>query len=258
MKRAPHHKTSAGFSLIELMVALVAGLIVVGAVLSFTLSSLQANTEFVTTTRLTQELRANLNMVTEDLRRAGYDKDAIGFLARPATFTGFSQFATIEINDDLDGTGNGCVVYAYDRRLGTAGVGSPELANGEIRAFRLKQRTVNGQMVGVLEFAESTTGFTPRCNNGSPNYNVYPVACANGWCAVSDPRIIDIQEFTLNKDAVVELGSVMQLRQIGIDLRGRLVGQPQTLRGVQASVRVRAECVRANPGTNCSAPPSGV
>lgn len=256
MKQAPHHRNSAGFSLIELMVALVAGLIVVGAVLSFTLSSLQANTEFVTTTRLTQELRANLNLVSQDLRRAGYDEDAIGYLARPATFTGFSQFATIEINHD-DGIENSCVVYAYDRLPGTAG-GPPELANGEIRAFRLKQRTVNGQMVGVLEFAESTTGVTPRCTGGSPDYNAYPVACANGWCAVSDPRIIDIQEFTLNKEAVVELGSVMQLRRIGIGLRGHLVGQPQTLRGVQASVRVRAECVRANPVTNCSAPPSGV
>lgn len=257
MKNATFRQRNAGFSLIELMVALAAGLIVVGSVLSFTLSSLQANTEFVTTTRLTQELRANLNMVTDDLRRAGYDEGSIGYLARPATFTGFSQFATIEINNDLDGIGNGCVVYAYDRLPGSPG-GAPQLANGEVRAFRLKQRTVNGQTVGVLEFAESTAGVTPRCNGGSPDYNTYPVACANGWCAVSDPRIIDIRNFILNKDAVVELGSVMQLRRIGVGLRGHLVGQPQTLRGVQASVRIRAECVRANPGTNCSAPPSGV
>lgn len=257
MKKATFRQRNAGFSLIELMVALAAGLIVVGAVLKFTLSSLQANTEFVTTTRLTQELRANLNLVADDLRRAGYDEDSLGYLARPATFTGFSRFATIEINDDLDGDGNGCVVYAYDRLPGAAG-GPPELANGEIRAFRLKQRTVNGQVVGVLEFAESTAGVTPRCDGGSPDYNAYPAACANGWCAVSDPRVVDIQEFILNKDAVVNLGSVMHLRRIGIDLRGHLVGQPQTSRSVHASVRIRAECVRADPDTNCSAPPSGV
>ena len=55
----------AGFSLVELMVALVAGMVVAGAMLAFTVSSVRANSDFVAAARLTQELR---NTLDEEIR----------------------------------------------------------------------------------------------------------------------------------------------------------------------------------------------
>lgn len=245
------------------MVALVAGLVVTGAAVAFTMSSLRANTSYISSTRLTQELRVNLNIVTDELRRAGYDEGALAHVARPPSYTGFSRFATLSIANNLDGdatTTDDCVVYAYDRLPGSPG-GMPELSNGEIRAFRLMRREVNGVNVGVLEFSESTNsggGYTPACGGGSPNYSTYPASCANGWCAVSDPRIVDIVHFGLADPTspATQLPN-MRIRRMDVDMRGRLIGAPETMRGVRATVRVRADCVRANPGTNCTAAPTG-
>jgi prepilin-type N-terminal cleavage/methylation domain-containing protein len=259
-------RPAAGFSLIELMVALVAGLIVVGAALAFTMSSLRANTEFINSTRLTQELRANLNLVTDELRRAGYDEAAMNYVGRPVTYTASSPFANLSI--PVLNTNDSCVVFAYDRLPGNPG--QVDLGNGEIRAFRRMSRTVGGRTVGVLEFAESAAGLTPACNGASPDYTTYPPACdaGSGWCAVSDPRVVDITVFRVdndfNNDSVADgliAGSAstlpMILRRVEVEIRGRLLDSPDVVRGVRANVRVRADCVRAGASATCGNAPSG-
>lgn len=255
------HGRMAGFSLIELMVALVAGLIVSGAVLAFTMSSLRANSEYVRATRLTSELRNSLSFITEDLRRAGYDERAMDYVSRPAGFTGFSPFSTMSIVNA--GASDGCIVYAYDRLPANPGV--MDLSNGEVRAIRRMLRTVNGRQVGVIEFAESSGTMTPACGDDGPNYTSYPPACnaTTGWCALSDPRTIDITSLSFNRpdvgfysNATVSPG--IQLREIAVDIQGQLIGtEADTIkRGVNAVVRVRADCIRANPGSNCTAVPT--
>lgn len=259
-------RSQSGMSLVELMVSLVAGLIVAGAAVAFTVSSLRANTEYVGATRLTQELRTNLNFVADELRRAGYDENAMNYVAQPATFTGVSPFAPISINATKD-----CIIYAYDRLPGVPG--QLELGNGEMRAIRRATRNVNGVNVGVLEFAESAAGLTPACGGGSPNYTTYPPAChADGWCALSDPRVIDIQAFSVQNDPRLgydhEYGvipgspttSAMQVRRINVELRGALLNNPDVVRGVRATVRVRSDCVRGDatsPAANGSNVPGG-
>lgn len=251
---------TAGFTLVELMVALVAGLIVTGAVLAFTMSSLRANSDFVSSTRLTQELRNSLNFITDDLRRAGYDENALDFVSRPSNYPNVSEFAQIFINTDND-----CVIYAYDRLPGTPG-GLPELANGEIRAIRRAVASIDGVDVGVLELAESAAGVTPACNGGSPDYSVYPASCnaSSGWCPLTDPRILNVQTFVVQNDqGATQVGSGatlgMQIRGINVQVVGALKGQEaQVVRGMRAHVRVRTDCVRNNADTRCTQAPTGV
>lgn len=247
----------AGFTLVEIMVALVAGLIVSGAVLTFTLSSLRSNTEYVQATRLTQELRTSMDFVSRELRRAGYDENALGYLAQTAVPAVPSPFSTLQIVNP--GTANSCVVYAYDRLPGNPGV--IDLDNGEIRAIRRAVRTVAGRTVGVLEFAESAAGVTPTCNGASPNYAVYPPACnaGSGWCALSDSRSLDITAFTISDDGIVTLGgsaAPIQIRQVGVALRGSLIGAAEVVRGAETRVRVRADCVRNDPANSCTQAPA--
>lgn len=59
-----YQRQSRGFSLVELMISLAIGLIVVSAVLAFTLSSLTANSEYVQSTRLSQELRNSMDFIS--------------------------------------------------------------------------------------------------------------------------------------------------------------------------------------------------
>lgn len=251
-----------GFSLVELMVALVAGMIVTGAVLAFTMSSLNSNTAFITSTRLTQELRSNLTFVTDELRRAGYDEDSLGYVGQPATAALESPFARIYYAE-TDGADNGCVVFAYDRLPGTPG--ALELGNGEIRAFRRRIRSVNGRNVGVLEFAQSATGVTPQCDGGAPDYTTYPVGCndGSGWCAISDARVLNVETFRISgNDQGVITGNAatveMQVRRLEVVLRGSLLGDTSVIRGARSQIRVRADCVRASALANCTQMPVGV
>lgn len=253
-----------GFSLVELMVALVAGMIVAGAVLAFTMSSLNANTAFITSTRLTQELRSNLTFVTDELRRAGYDEDSLGYVGQPATAGLESPFARI-FYAEAGGADNGCVVFAYDRLPGTPG--ALELGNGEIRAFRRRVRSVNGRSVGVLEFAQSAAGITPQCDasGDSPDYTTYPVGCneTSGWCAISDPRVLNVETFRISgNDQGVITGNAatveMQVRRLEVVLRGSLIGDASVTRGARSRIRVRADCVRSAAAANCTQMPVGV
>lgn len=71
-----------GLTLIELMISITLGLFVLSGLVYLTSSTINSNTQQLKTTRLNQELRALMHLVTRDMRRAGgmsYAADAIGF-----------------------------------------------------------------------------------------------------------------------------------------------------------------------------------
>lgn len=71
IRTLPQRRGAGGFSLIEVMVAMVAGLILIGAVIALVTSVAQANALAMQSIRLTQELRALMDITTRDVRRAG-------------------------------------------------------------------------------------------------------------------------------------------------------------------------------------------
>lgn len=243
--------SQAGFSLIELMLALVAGLIVSSAVLAFTMSSFKSNGEYVTSTHLTQELRNTLNLITRELRRAGYDEDALGYLAKGSG----SPFTHLALGLPSSGTFQ-CVIYAYDRAGGTPG--TVELANREVRGIRWASRTVANRTVGVIEYAESAAGVQPACDGAAPSYSSNPAVCdaGSGWCPLTDGTSIDISAFTLTDNRAVTGTSPnqVQVRDIEINLTGRPAGTTEYTRSVKNSVRVRSECFDTTIA-NCSNSP---
>lgn len=243
---------NAGFSLVELMVALVAGMIVVGAMLAFTVSSVRANSDFVMAARLTQELRTISQHIGDELRRAGYDEDAMSYVASSSS-TEFSNFSPLLV--DTTSAGGHCIVYAYDRSPGTAGQVDPE--NQEIRAVRRSTATIGGETVGVIEAGESSAAGAPSCTGAGPDYSKYPVPCAtSGWCALSDPRSVDIDAFVVDAEGtdpsshgrydITATGyTPMQIREIKFTLTGHLRSDAGTSRTVASNVKVRANCLRA-------------
>jgi type II secretory pathway component PulJ len=102
MRSTPRVCTS-GFSLVELMVALVVGLVVVGAVLALVVAIMKSNRETLQATRLNQELRATLAVIANDLRRARSVDDPL----KEAMTPGGNPYAAVSTAT------NECVVYAY-------------------------------------------------------------------------------------------------------------------------------------------------
>ncbi|GGC03729.1 hypothetical protein GCM10011352_32440 [Marinobacterium zhoushanense] len=65
-------KRQAGFTLIELMIALLLGLIVTAIAISMYVSTLGITRQTVTSVRLSQEMRTVMDMMVRDIRRSGY------------------------------------------------------------------------------------------------------------------------------------------------------------------------------------------
>jgi prepilin-type N-terminal cleavage/methylation domain-containing protein len=95
-----------GFSLIELMVAMVLGLIVVAAVVNLVMSIIQSNNQTIQATRLTQELRATASVIAADIKRARTVEDPF---RQPQPING----TPANPNWQVDATTPGCVKYSY-------------------------------------------------------------------------------------------------------------------------------------------------
>ncbi len=74
--------SNKGFSLVEMLVALVAGLLVAAAVTALYAAVIRANSTSVQLSMLNQDLQATLNIVARDIQRAGFKGDAAQILAR--------------------------------------------------------------------------------------------------------------------------------------------------------------------------------
>lgn len=112
----------AGFSLIELMVGMVLGLIVVSAVITLVLSIIQSNNRTIQATRLTQELRATAAVIAADVKRAR----GVGDPFETATQVGGNPFRAI------DAATAGCLRYAYDNAPGGRNFHTISLSNGSV------------------------------------------------------------------------------------------------------------------------------
>ena len=166
-----------GVSLVELMVALVAGMIVVGAVLALVLAIMKSDRQTLQVTRLNQELRATLAVVANDLRRARSVQDP---LSTAVVVTGNPYGAVSTAT-------SGCVVYAYDGAI-----------NGPWHIVRLLSGTVVMQGAAARP-ADCAGGGTPVAL-GSRQVEVTALSFSPTTTASTPPVVTDegvVRDFTI-------------------------------------------------------------
>ena len=66
------HKQQAGVTLVELMIGLLVGLIVIAAGMNIFTTSIKGQTDNINLTRLNQDMRAMMDIMVRDIRRAGF------------------------------------------------------------------------------------------------------------------------------------------------------------------------------------------
>lgn len=211
----------AGFSLVELMIAITIGLIIIGAVTLFTVRTMQAYSDHILSTRLTQELRTGMNLVVRELRRSGHDSTSVTRVLTTSSASGF----------DAVGVAANCITYEYDRQVGGAG---PD--DTEIRGIRLND--------GVLQL--NAVGDDVDC------------AEDDGWEDITDPEVVQVTKFEptiyesefcsqLSEDIDPVSGTTTydmargSVRTISLCLQGEMVSRDAIRRHVTDSVRIRAE-----------------
>lgn len=192
-----------GMTLIELLVAGVISLIAVAGMIAVMANTLGTGAQTIKLTKMTQEMRTAMQIMSRELRRANYHE---GFMACYGNLDCLSdlgitnKISTIHITDNGD---SDCFWFWYDR----PGV---SLANSPVAAFR--RTTANG--VGVLQMTITQTG-TPNCN------------LAQGWAAITDPELVDITAFNVSDaESIVETvnsgGDTQSVERIGLTITARL------------------------------------
>ena len=103
MPRLTRHRPSAGFSLVELMVGIAIGLVVLVGLSSVYINTVVGGRTTTASNQLSQELRALMDIMVNDLRRAGYSSGGVAGAANP--FLAATTAPRLEA---------GCVLYSYD------------------------------------------------------------------------------------------------------------------------------------------------
>ncbi len=171
----------------ELMVGSTVGLLVIAGALQLYVVNLRATSDTLQLSRLNQELRGTLDLLTNDLRRAGY------WAFTPGTVSPLENPFQTDANDLQLGQGTGeiensCILYSYDLNsdlqvgVGPSGVAGPTTSTSNLEQFGFRLRAGQIQM-----------------RNGGSSFN-----CTSGsWQAVTDADTeITVLQFGLQETCI--------------------------------------------------------
>jgi Tfp pilus assembly protein PilV len=226
------HKQS-GATLMEVLVAMTISLVVTASMLALMSNSLGTTARIVNMTKLSDDLRVAMQMVTRDLRRSSYNADAMYCYGNEDCMVDGTLAATGEIqltDADADSYFDG-LTFRTDRFSNNYATETGGIDNGA-GGFRLA--SVNG--VGVIQMW-----------TGGALANLDPNATDN-WVDITDPSSMNITEFVLDDslsysqvvlDDIYGNRITQEVRKIRVSMIGELVVDPSITRHVEDIITVR-------------------
>lgn len=212
------NQSQQGVSVIELLIAMAAGLLILAATVSTFIVILKSNSENLKVARLNHELRSTMKLVASDIRRAGYWSLARNDVYQNTNTNPFLSAATdLQVSPD-----NTCILLSYDRNKdGT--LPALNTAGGDKRfGYRVRNQVVQSRPL---------THTTLSCNDPDGD-----------WDEVTSSNVVSVTNlnFTLNTVLLDVNGSAtLTVRNVHITLTGQLVDEPTITRTLTQSVRVR-------------------
>ena len=211
-------KTARGVSMVEILIALAAGLVLMTASLYLFIGIMKNSNSTLEMARFNHDLQAGMDRIVSDVRRAGYWSQAINDLGTGANTNPFMVTgADIAINVAQD-----CLLFTYD--LNSDGtLPTVNTAGGDKRfGYRLNNST--------LQMRPYTAPFS--CT-----------AAAGDWNDITDGIVSNVT-FT-EVDKVVDVDgsgpgtSTITIRDITISITGALPSDNTITRTLTQTVRVR-------------------
>lgn len=199
-----------GFSLVELMVAMVIGLVVTGAVVAFIFSMMRANNQTLSATRLNSELRTSAELVSRELRRAAYLVDPIDGIGSGCRFNSTDPGTAplcpfVAVRDVVISNGGNCLQFVYQVPTATT-------PSNRFQAIRVADGAL---LMGVGNAAVECNQATTRVS--SDLLNLTPAA--NGTFSQNAGGGINVQMrgvLTGSPESVKEYLSVVAVRSGGV------------------------------------------
>lgn len=211
-----------GFSIMEVLISMALSLVVTSAMVALMSSTLGNTSRIVNMTKLSDDLRTTMQMLTRDVRRGSYNAKAVYCYGNEDCSTD----GTVTLAGDISIGGAGdCFTYLLDRDHD--GDSTENGAGG----FRLA--TVDG--VGVLQM---WIGNESAACDGADDAN---------WATVTNSDSMDITEFAVNDDlsyteVIFDNGvdTISQrVRKLSIEIGAQLVMDNDIRRSVTDVISVR-------------------
>jgi type IV pilus assembly protein PilW len=212
---------SRGLSLIELLVGITIGLIVVAGASLLTATQLSDNRRLLRETQVQQDLRAAVDIVTREIRRAGRLQSAYSYryvwsADDPDVYPGPNPFSSLTFN-----AGGEKVTYQYYRD-GMATPGLPNFSFG----FSLVNQTIRYRVS-----AGTPSDVTDRNTLQITAFEV-------------QPQVVETVQLACPKlcsDGTQNCWPQVRLTDVVVTVTGQPVGEPQLSRTITSRVRTRNE-----------------
>jgi type IV pilus assembly protein PilW len=213
-RRARQH----GLSLIELMIGAAIALFITAAGGTLLVGQLRENRALLLEARLTQDLRTTADLITRDLRRAGYWGNAgVGTNPYAELTPGAAPSNTVSLRYSMDTTENDVV------------------GSNEQFGFRLRGGAVELQLgAGNWQALTDANTLTVTAFNVTPEVqdvslaSFCPTPCAAGSSSCPPHR---------------------QVRSLAVSITAALVSDARVLRSVHSKVRVRSDAIAGRCGS---------
>lgn len=212
-----------GFSLMESVVSLSISLVVTAAMVALMSNSLGNTSRIVNMTKLSDDLRSTMQMLTRDVRRASYTAGAFECYANDKCFSDgtVTMAGDIVINNDEN-----CFTFQLDRGHDTNSM------NDASGGFRL----VMDDDIGVLQMWANDDVGTPDCD----------AVDDNNWVAVTNRATMNITDFNVD-DALsyTEVSGTLsqRVRKIRFRVDAALVAAPNVTRRMEDVISIRNDFV---------------
>jgi len=218
----------AGASLMEVMIAMSISLVVTASMIALMANSLGTTARIIQMTKLSDDMRVALQMMSRDVRRSSYNANSMYCYANTdcvddGIITKAGDITLVDLDSD---TFNDCFTFLLDRDHD--GDSTEDGAGG----FR---RVTDGD-VGIIEM---WTGDSAADCTDDPG--------ASGWVQITNPENMNISLFSIDDDLSYEqeilnngVNSVtMRIRKVRMTMEGRLLLDDSISRQMEDIISVR-------------------
>lgn len=212
LKKAYQH----GFTVVELLIAMGLSALLFTALLAIFINNLTHYNKVISTNHLNQQLQTTLQLMADDIRRAGFWASANGDIGLNQNNNPFMTNSTdISVSNTND-----CILFTYDHgKTGALPSVSPSIDDDRY-GFQLVNQTIQARPPGA--------SFV--CN-------------AIDWENVTDPGIVQITalNFTLNTQTIITGPSTrgITMRSVDISITGRLASDSTVTNTLTQHVRIQ-------------------
>lgn len=234
-----------GFTLIELMIAMMLGLIVIGGALSIYISTVTSSSNTIKSARLNYDVKSVIALMSNDIKRAGYWGGAVvGADSRGNVFTAAAtniQIRNLAAPTTVVNTGN-CILYSYD-----ADDSGASDAN-EFYGFRLSGTAIQMRLTGAttLDCSDGVwqTITTDNVEITNLQFSFLPVGaltattrCLNNTTATSFNTLCSVADDTAGNISSGDL--IIESRVLNIIIAGRVDDDDDVVQSFSETVQVR-------------------